>query len=244
MKETTPQAGHRNRPRDPDKWIERPIEKYRKDSKYVLPFRPCPAFFDLADSVVLSRRTRLGYDRLYVFWQSIQNVMDVPGSVVEVGTYRGGSAYFIANTFVTLAGAEVPFHVFDTFSGHPDHAISEHDPFQQAGQFDDTSYDDVRAYLSPFARIQVHPGDVLTQLPRLEESAYRLVHLDTDLYLPTKACLDYFAARLSTGGVLVIDDYASQKCPGVRAAACEYLDATNRLQAWDMRTEQLVLVKR
>ena len=238
------QVEHRNRPRDPDKWIQRSIEKYRKDSKYVLPFRPSPAFFDLADPVVLSRRTRLGYDRLYVFWQAIQNVIDIPGAVVEVGTYRGGSAYFIAKAFVALTGAEVPFSVFDTFTGHPGAAISEHDPFQEPGQFDDTSYDDVREYLSPFARLEVHAGDVLTQLPGLQESAYRLVHLDTDLYRPTKACLDYFGARLSAGGVLVVDDYASQKCPGVRDAVFEYLETTDRLQAWDMRTEQLVLLRR
>jgi len=85
---------------------------------------------------------------------------------------------------------------------------------------------------------------VLTVLPGLEESAYRLVHIDTDLYLPTKVCLDYFGSRLSASGVFVLDDYASGKCAGVRTALAEYLEQTEAFQVWDMRTEQLMLVKR
>lgn len=231
------------KPRDPEEWFVRPIEKYRR-GKFAFPFRPSPAFFKVADPVVQSTRTLLGYDRLYVFWQAIQNVVGVPGSVAEIGTYRGGSAYFIASTFVAVAGAEVPFHVFDTFDGHPENAITEQDPDQQAGWFNGTSDDDVRAYLSPFTRVQIHKGDVVTTLPGLEEAEYRLVHVDTDLYLPTKACLEYFGSRLSSRGVFVLDDYGSRKCEGVRVAVAEYLNETDAFQIWDLRTEQLLLVKR
>jgi hypothetical protein len=76
----------------------------------------------------------------------------------------------------------------------------------------------------------------------LPESKYRLVHIDTDLYQPTVACLDYFGDRMSPGGVIVIDDYASRKCPGVPKAVSEYMDRTDRFQTWDLRTEQLILI--
>lgn len=241
--QASPLTQRDKRPRDPEKWIHRPMEKYRK-AKDAVAFRPSLEFFDLADPVVRTERTLLGYDRLYVFWQAIQNLDGVPGAVAEIGTYRGGSAYFIASTFVAVTGAEVPFHVFDTFEGHPEQAISEHDTFHKAGQFGGTSYDDVRAYLATCASIQIHRGDVVTSLPHLGESKYRLVHIDTDLYRPTIACLEYFGPRLSPGGVFVLDDYASGKCPGVRTAAVEYLERTDAFQVWDMRTEQLMLVKR
>jgi predicted O-methyltransferase YrrM len=143
-----------------------------------------------------------------------------------------------------MAGGEVPMHVFDTFEGHPAEAISEHDPFQSPGQFGGTAYDAVCEYLSPFTQLRIHKGDVLTSLPNLEESPYRLVHIDTDLYQPTIVCLDYFGQRISPGGVIVIDDYASKKCPGVPKAVSEYLARTDQFQSWDMRTEQLMLVKR
>jgi hypothetical protein len=231
------------RSRDPEQWIHRPIEKYRKGKGSFL-HRPGPEFFALADPVVQSQRTLLGYDRLYVFWQAIHNVASLAGEAAEIGAYRGGSAYFIASAWVAATGSEVPFHVFDTFEGHPAAAITDQDPFHTAGQFSGTSYDDVKAYLSPYSRLQIHRGDVLTQLPGLGETTYRLVHLDTDLYAPTKACLEYFGARMVPGGVFVLDDYASAKCPGVRAALAEFLEATDEYQAWDMRTEQLMLVHR
>lgn len=241
--EADPQPRKKSRPRDPADWIHRPVEKYRK-AKQPPACRPDAAFFNLADPVVQSGRTLLGYDRLYVFWQAIQNVASVPGAAAEIGTYRGGSACFIAEAFVTLTGAEVPFAVFDTFEGHPAEAISEHDTFHKAGQFSATDYDDVREYLARFSRLLIYRGDVLTWLPRLEESVYRLVHIDTDLYLPTKACLEYFGPRVSSGGVVVLDDYEAKKCPGVRDAVDAFLGTTDAFQVWDLRTEQLVLVKR
>ena len=231
------------RPRDPELWIRRPIEKDRKSSRG-LAFRPGPAFFELADPLVQGKRTLLSYDRLYVFWQAVLNLVDVPGDVVEVGSYRGGSAYFIAKAFVTIGGDEVPMHVVDTFEGHPAQAISEHDPFHTAGQFGGTSYDQVREFLSPFQKLQVHKSDVSELLPRLDEAVYRLVHIDTDLYTPTIDCLRYFGGRMSKGGVIVLDDYASKNCPGVPKATAEYLESTDAFQAWDMRSEQLMLVKR
>jgi len=230
-------------PRDPERWKIRPIEKYRT-GKLAYDHRPGPAFFEFADPVVLSKRTLLRYDALYVFWQVIHNLTAVPGQITEIGTYRGGSAFFIASVCAMVGVGDVPFDVFDTFEGHPENAVSEHDPGQVAGHFNATSYDDVRAYLSQFAQVRVHKGDILAALPGLGEAPYRLVHIDTDLYLPTKRCLEYFGPRLSANGVVVLDDYGSGKCEGVRTAVGEYLAETDAFQVWDLRTEQLVLVKR
>jgi O-methyltransferase len=230
------------RPRDPEQWVHRSMGAYR-NSAQSLEFRPGPAFFEIADPIVQSRRTLLGYDRLYVFWQAIRNVALVPGVAAEIGSYRGGSAYFLARAFERVTGAEVPMHVFDTFEGHPAGAITPHDPFHEPGQFGRTSYEDVKTYLSPFHQLQIHKGDVSGSLPGLAETAYRFVHIDTDLYQPTIVCLEYFVPRLSPGGVIIVDDYASGKCPGVAKAVVEYLEHADHLQVWDMRTEQLMLVK-
>jgi macrocin-O-methyltransferase TylF-like protien len=245
VNDTTSESGTRaeRNPRDPEQWFVRPIEKYKK-GKFAYDYRPGPAFFEFADPVVREKRTLLGYDALYVFWQVIHNLAGVSGEIAEIGSYRGGSAYFIASVCAAAIGADVPFHVFDTFEGHPEGAISDRDPDQEAGFFNATSVDDVREYLSPFASVHVRKGDILTVLPGLDDARYRLVHIDTDLYLPTIRCLEYFGPRLSSTGVFVLDDYGSRKCEGVRTAVSEYLEGTDAFQVWDMRTEQLVLVKR
>jgi O-methyltransferase len=230
------------RPRDPEQWVRRPIEKYRRP-KHAFQFRPDAAFFELADAVVKPERTLLGYDRLYVLWQSLRNTVGVPGIVAEVGSYRGGSAHFIASALLELSDEEVPIHIFDTFDGHPEGTITEHDTFQTVGKFRRTSYEAVCEYLAPFEQVRIHKGDIVTLLPSLSDSAYRLVHIDTDLYQPPLACLDYFGARLLRKGVIVVDDYGSPKCTGVPAAVAEHLQRTDGYQVWDMRSDQLMLVK-
>ena len=157
-------AGRDKRPRDPDLWIHKPIDKYRKP-RHSLEYRPDAAFFELADAVVQSGRTLLGYDRLYVFWQAIRNVSDMSGAVAEVGSFRGGSAYFIASSFKSLSGSEAEIHIFDTFEGHPEGAVSEDDPFQSVGQFARTSMERVEKLLSAFPDVQVHKGDISALLP-------------------------------------------------------------------------------
>lgn len=235
--------GTERRARDPKDWIHREIKKYRKRND--LAFRPDAEFFRLADPVVNSIRTLLGFDRLYVLWQAVGNVQHLDGAVVEIGSYRGGSAYFLASSFLALTGSEARIHVFDTFEGHPANMIGEPDTFHRAGQFGDTNYEDVKAYLSPYALLEVHKGAVsAASLQHLEDATYRLLHIDTDLYQPTLDCLEYFAPRMVSGGVVVVDDYAAPKCPGVPKAVVEYLANSDLFQVWDLRTEQLMLVKR
>jgi O-methyltransferase len=232
------------RPRDPEHWIRRPIEKYRKRT-IAPPLHPHNDFFALADEVVADERTLLGYDRLYVLWQAARNVADLPGAVAEIGSYRGGSAHFLAKSFIKFTGSEVPFHIFDTFEGHPAAAITDNDAFHTPGQFGSgTSYECVRALLAPFAQLTIHQGDVSDSLPHLADDTYRLVHIDTDLYQPTGACLEYFGPRVCSGGVIVVDDYGAPKCVGVPKAVDEYLARVDQFQAWDTRTDQLLLIKR
>jgi len=234
----------RDKAREADQWIFRGMHVYRRRGATVA-YRPDAPFFELADPIVDTKRTLLGYDRLYTFWQAVRNVAAVPGAVAEIGAYRGGSSWFIASALKQVCGAEVPLHVFDTFTGHPAAAVSEHDPHQEPGKFAKTSLAEVRELLSPFDLVRIHPGDVMDTITELPEQQYRLVHIDTDLYRPTLVCLDYFAPRLSPGGVIVLDDYESKKCPGVPKALAEFMARDHdRLQTWDMRTEQLMLIKR
>lgn len=226
--------------RDPERWFVRPMTKERKRD---FDFKPNQAFFRIADPVMEAKRTLVGYDRLYGLWQAAKNVTDVPGAAAEIGTFQGGSAYFLASALASLTGNEVPMYVVDTFEGHPEQAITDKDPFQAPGQFATTSYDDVRSYLAAFSRLQVHKGDAVALLPQLPETAYRLVHIDTDLYQPTLVCLNYFGARLSARGIMVVDDYGQKKCPGVSQAVSEYLERTQGFSGFDVRTEQVLLVK-
>jgi hypothetical protein len=162
-----------------------------------------------------------------------------------VGSYRGGTAFFIASSFVARTGAEVRMEVIDTFEGHPAERVTEHDGeiHRDPSLFKDTSYEDVAEYLSQFVKLTVHKGEFKEVKPTLREQRYRLVHVDTDLYEPTSDCLGYFGDRLIEGGVVVVDDYVASDARGVRPAVDEYLAAHAGFQTWNPNTKQIVLVR-
>ncbi|HJQ75446.1 MAG TPA: TylF/MycF/NovP-related O-methyltransferase [Gaiellaceae bacterium] len=203
-----------------------------------------PAFQEAFAAIKGHDTTRLTRERLATLWRAAANVVAVPGAAAEIGSFQGGSAYFIAASFRGLLGEELPLEVIDTFEGHPQDKLSELDSPKQTEQipFMDTSYEHVRDYLSAFARVTVHKGEFSRVAPTLPERAYRFVHVDTDLYEPTADCLRYFVPRLSPGGVIVLDDYGKSSCPGVEQATQEFLAGKSGFQLWDSH-KQAVLVK-
>lgn len=202
------------------------------------------SFLAAAEAARADERTLLGLDRLWILWQAARNVAPLDLPAVEVGTFRGGSAYFLATAFLNELGHEVPIDVVDTFEGHPGDRLSDADaPIHEPGHFGGTSYEDVRAYLSRFERVTVRKGEFSQVAPELPHAQLGFVHLDMDLYRPTQDALAYFAPRLAGGGVIVVDDYEASKCKGIRRAAHEFLASSSGFQAWNPLTEQLVLVK-
>jgi hypothetical protein len=92
-------------------------------------------------------------------------------------------------------------------------------------------------------QLTVCKGEFSTITDHLKADAYSLVHIDTDLYQPTCDCFDYFAPKLQQGGVIIIDDYQSKKCPGVATAVHKFLDETPGFALWSFQTEQALLTK-
>jgi O-methyltransferase len=203
-------------------------------------------FLALARDAKRMRRSMLTKSRLWTLWEAVQNVSDLEGAAAEVGSYRGGSARFIASAFELALGHEVPVEVIDTFAGHPQEKLSEHDSavHKDPTLFTDTSYEDVAEYLSPWEQITVHQGEFSAVAPRLPDRRYRLVHLDVDLYEPMIECLEYFGPRVVPGGVIVVDDYGSPGCPGVDRAVHEFLAAESSFRTWTPRVKQIVLERR
>lgn len=203
-----------------------------------------PQFLVLAAAIAEHGRTLLQQDRLWILWQAVKNTAPLGLAAAEVGSYRGGSAFFIASAYLEALGREAPLHVIDTFEGHPGHKLSEEDsPKHQPGLFSGTSYVEVAGYLRDFALTEVHQGEFSEVAPTLPELEYGFVHLDVDLYEPTLDALRYFGPRLATRGAFVVDDYEAAKCPGIKAAITAFLKDNDGYHAWNAHTEQMILVK-
>ena len=122
---------------------------------------------------------------------------------------------------------ERTLYLFDTFTGFDARDIGEADGKKaKAGDFSDTSEQAVLGRMPYPERIRMKKGYFPESLSLLseeeEQECYALVSLDTDLYQPTLAGLDYFYPRLVPGGYMILDDYHSSQFPGVGEAVREF----------------------
>lgn len=174
--------------------------------------------------------------RFHTLMQVVRRVASgrVVGDVVECGCWRGHSSHMIASV-LSEADWTGRFLIFDSFEG----GLSEK-VVQDRALLGDTGAEEtlrqkrlfasdqeaVAAVLSPFAFVELHKGwipQVFTQVQGLDSRRFALVHLDVDLYAPTLESLRFFVPRMSKGGVVVVDDYASTHFPGATAAVDEFI---------------------
>lgn len=160
------------------------------------------------------------YARLYFLIGCLETIEEdgIPGAIAELGVYKGSSA-----KVMHLVSPHRPLYLFDTFSGFPErHARDRAEP-TEPGHYA-CGIDPVREFLGNHPNLHFCPGvfpDTAAMVP--DDAVFALVHLDCDLYLPTKAALEFFYPRLAPGGLLLLHDYTSGSWPGVTRAADEFL---------------------
>lgn len=143
---------------------------------------------------------------------------NIAGDMIELGVYRGNTAYLLARFARRLNRAA---YFLDTYQGFDERDLNGPDT-ASTSQFADTSLEAVTALVG---EANCHfikgyfPGTA-TELPA--DACYCLVHIDCDLYAPAKSALEYFYPRTSPGGFLIVHDYSSLAWKGVERAVDEF----------------------
>lgn len=160
--------------------------------------------------------------RFFNLWFQIERLKreKVPGSFAELGVYQGETAKVIH-----AMDNSRKLHLFDTFEG-----FAKKDLTKEKGEaatystknFADTSVEKVLQNISGNDTVFVHKGYFPETTNGLTDEAFALVNIDTDLYNPAKAGLEYFYPLLSPGGVILIHDY-TYKWEGLVKAVNEFV---------------------
>jgi hypothetical protein len=199
-----------------------------------------PDFSTIAAAVIEDGKTGMDFDRLYTLWQA---VMRAPQGypAIEVGSYKGGSAKFIAGALRTAQSSPRLF-VCDTFQGHA-RVDADIDGPNAARGFTATSAEAVSAYLSDYPFVELVVGDFVETSARLTSSAYGLVHIDVDVHPATIFCLNYFSTRLAPGAWMVVDDYGVVTCPGAQKAVDDFVRDSPSFSKLHLLTGQAVVFR-
>ena len=172
--------------------------------------------------------------RAFFLAKFFQRSLGVEGHFVECGVFNGFSAYLLRQLMEASQGAPKEFHLVDSFEGlselaDEDHVLVDgtlHESAYKQGHFK-VNMEDVYPRFSGLEQVYWHKGwipEVLTELP---ERSWAFVHIDLDLYEPTKTALEHFLLRMSPGGIIVNDDFASPGFPGAGQAWREVLEPQN-----------------
>jgi O-methyltransferase len=177
-------------------------------------------------------------------WDSCKRVLDgnISGSFVECGVWKGGSSAIMALA-AKNAGQERHLHLFDSFEGLPEptdkdgERAASYSGGRSQGKLATVNQcraglDDVRRLILDEIKVpkefaHFHVGWFQNTIPadagRLGPIA--LLRLDGDWYDSTIICLEHLYPLLSSGGILILDDYYCWE--GCRKATDEYRQKTN-----------------
>jgi O-methyltransferase len=169
-----------------------------------------PAFLALYEQ--MRSHTLVSIDRCFMLYQAACATAALPGSVAELGVYKGGTAKIFGEI---LKSTGKSIYLFDTFSGMP---WTAQDKEEHKTMFEDITLEKVQEYLKEYSTMKFRPGFFPDTAKGLEDEKFSLVYLDADLYESTKSGLEFFYPRMVAGGIILFDDYGSHRWTGVREA--------------------------
>ncbi len=186
------------------------------------------------------RRVILG--RLLARYEAFKMVQDLPGSVIDLGVFKGESILFFAKLVELVNANDRSCRVvgFDCFTGFP--GLHEHDgheneniDYKEGGWSSENFYEELKSLINVFdhdrasghkPRIELVEGDINKTVPKFVEDnpgiRVKLLHIDCDLYEPTLTSLKYFYDKIVKGGVILLDEYALSELPGESKAVDEF----------------------
>lgn len=170
-------------------------------------------------------------------------VLEVQGDIVECGVNWGGGLM----SFAQFSAIHEPVNLqrrivgFDTFSGFT--GVDAQDcrgalptAERRAGGYAADCLEDLHEcvalydrnrFIGHIGKVVLVPGDIAQTLPRyLDDNPHTVVsllHLDLDLYAPTKVAIEHLVPRMPRGAVIVFDELNNRTWPGETTAVMETL---------------------
>jgi predicted O-methyltransferase YrrM len=160
--------------------------------------------------------TLLDTNRLANLWQ-LCCLSNPDGSILEVGTYKGGCALHLSNCC-----PERKVIVCDSFEGF-ETLDSKLDANFSATMFKDNNREAVeKLFLERQRKVEVIAGFFPASVKGKNIGPVSFVHLDVDLYKPTLETLCYISEELAIKhSIIVLDDYL-RSAKGVDQAVYEF----------------------
>ncbi len=176
--------------------------------------------------------------RLLARYEIFKRVLEVKGSVIECGVYRGSGLMSWANFSAILEPTNLTRRIygFDTFGGFPSIGELDRSDFRTArqGELRSDCFDELAKLIGAFdlnrplghiCKVELIKGDATETIPAFLQKHPHLVvsllFLDFDLFEPTKVALEHFLPRMPAGAIVAFDELDNPSWPGETLALLE-----------------------
>jgi O-methyltransferase len=158
--------------------------------------------------------------RRLMIHQLLRLTEQVPGDTAECGVYLGASSYLICS-FIAQSALPKSHHLFDSFEGLSAPAPQDNIHWREHDL--QVDFGETARRLSRFKNVHYYKGWIPDRFAEVADRRFSFLHIDVDLYEPTRDSVAFFYPRVNTGGIIVCDDYGFATCSGATKAMDEYL---------------------
>ena len=166
-----------------------------------------------------------------------RRISNIRGEIVECGVFKGNSLMrWIKFRSLLENSFSRKIYGFDTFGKFPDASLEEErrkrDEFINEAGNESVKKKEFQEYLEKLnlkENVYLIEGDINNTVPdfisKNNEIRISLLHIDVDLYEPTKVCIENFYPHVARGGIIILDDYGA--FPGANKAVEEFIENKN-----------------
>jgi len=219
-----------------------PERRQREKLEAIIDNTPFPPFEQFRAFPVFTPRYTLA--RFLTHYELFKKIVDLPGTIVDLGVYRGSSTFTWAKLCEIFCPTDIRKSVFgfDTFEGFPDlHPLDGGEDAQQdrrVGGYhggegllnllqDAQEAMNEDRHLRHIDRIKFIAGNATETMPKFVSEygsglKVALLNLDADLYEPTRVALESFMPHMVSGGLIIADEYAVDTFSGETQAIDDF----------------------
>ena len=164
----------------------------------------------------IKKNTKLDHYRLYSLWELIEEISNLNGDIIEIGTWRGGSGCLIAKK-INLLNLKSKIYLFDSFTGVKKVTKKDHD-YLKKNQYADASK---KTVIELIKKMNLKNTEVIKGIfpddfkKKFRNKKFAFCHLDLDSYESTKGCYNWVWNKMVKNGIIVFDDYGYHIAEGV-----------------------------
>ena len=175
---------------------------FEQDQKFLSSYKSAMSF---ATTQVQSMDVRW---RAYTACWAAATAAKLPGDFVECGVNTGLLSGTICR-YLDFHTSDRQFWLFDTYEGIPADmaSLSERKSIDQYNQQYPDVWEVAQANFADFSNANLIRGLVPDTLPSADIRAVSYLSIDMNIAAPEKAALDYFWPKMTSGGIILLDDY-------------------------------------